>query len=308
MRGPSVSVVIPCFNQGQFLAEAIESVLGQTRPPEQIIVVDDGSTDETQAVADRYLRQGDGRVPVHTVRQANAGLSAARNSGLRNASGEMLLFLDADDALQREMLENVTAVAARTLPGAVIYGTSHEVDPTGRLLRRTCAQILAPDPFHALLTANRFPCHAVLVPRAAFADVGLFDVRLRACEDWEMWLRLAAAGYSFVPAPEGVVFYRRYPATMSSDYDRMWRSGLTVLRRYGRYHRHCALCRRAAAEGVRQWRHWCWYRLQRELFAGGRRGVTWPAVVKTVRRLMQDPLMTSLLVRRSLQALNGSRQ
>src|SRR5215210_7179893 len=88
----AVSVVIPCFNQGHFLGEALESVLSQTRPPDHVVVVDDGSVDNTAVVVGRFPT-------VHYIRQPNGGLARARNTGLRHTRGEYLVFLDADDRL-----------------------------------------------------------------------------------------------------------------------------------------------------------------------------------------------------------------
>src|SRR5919112_291203 len=95
---PLVSVVIPCYNQAHFLGEAIESVLAQSYPNFEIIVVDDGSTDDTSEVAGRYPK-------VRLVRQENQGLSGARNAGLARSEGEYVVFLDADDRLLPEALE-----------------------------------------------------------------------------------------------------------------------------------------------------------------------------------------------------------
>src|SRR5215211_2313466 len=95
---PLVSVVIPCYNQAHFLSEAIESVLAQSHPNFEIIVVDDGSTDDTSEIAARYPE-------VRLVRQENKGLSGARNAGLAHSEGEYVVFLDADDRLLPEALE-----------------------------------------------------------------------------------------------------------------------------------------------------------------------------------------------------------
>src|SRR5215211_7843247 len=97
-KQPRISVVIPCYNQAKYLGEAIESVLGQTYGNSQIVVVDDGSTDDTEEVAGRYEK-------VECVRQENRGLAEARNAGVRASRGEYLVFLDADDRLKEGALE-----------------------------------------------------------------------------------------------------------------------------------------------------------------------------------------------------------
>src|SRR5215213_3125487 len=98
VASPLVSVVIPCYNQAHFLGEAIESVLAQSYPNFEIVVVDDGSTDDTSEVAGSYPK-------VRLVRQENQGLSGARNAGLARSEGEYVVFLDADDRLRPEALE-----------------------------------------------------------------------------------------------------------------------------------------------------------------------------------------------------------
>ena len=110
-----VSVVIPCYNQAHFLGEAIESVLAQTYPHREIVVVDDGSPDNTREVASRYPG-------VRYVRQENQGLAAARNTGLRHSSGSYLVFLDADDRLLPEALEVGLRQLQIGLPGVVTRG------------------------------------------------------------------------------------------------------------------------------------------------------------------------------------------
>ena len=121
---PLVSVIVTCFNQACFLTEAIESVLAQSYPRTEILVVDDGSTDATAAVAARY--------PVRCLRQPNAGLAAARNTGIAATAGPMLVFLDADDRLLSGALE-AGVRCHREHPGCgLVYGSYVYVDVAGR--------------------------------------------------------------------------------------------------------------------------------------------------------------------------------
>src|SRR5947209_13220762 len=101
--GHSVSVIIPTYNHGRFIADAIESVLAQTYPVSEIIVVDDGSTDETQEVVEKFGEK------VRYIEQANAGVSAARNTGIENSDGDLVAFLDADDTWLPEKIEKQVA-------------------------------------------------------------------------------------------------------------------------------------------------------------------------------------------------------
>jgi glycosyltransferase involved in cell wall biosynthesis len=242
---PRISVIIPCYNQGRFLGEALDSVVGQTYASVEAIVVDDGSTDNTAEVAARY------RDRVRYVRKENAGLPAARNTGILAAEGEFVLFLDSDDFLRLNLLERYMEAICVYPTTAVFYGSHEDVDVEGRVIRRHTAQPLEADPFHTLLTGNRFPPNALLVRRTAFANAGLFDVALRSCEDWDMWIRLAASGCRFEAVPDAVAAYRNYPGSMSRNADRMWLTGLAVLRKHQDWHRNCGDCRRS----IRQGRH-----------------------------------------------------
>lgn len=238
MRG--VSVIIPCYKQAHFLPQAIESLLGQTVVPDEIVVVDDGSPDDTSAVVGRFPR------PVRCLRKANAGLSAARNTGVLHSRGEWLIFLDADDQLPADAVERHLATAARHPEADLLFGDFRCIDERGDLLPGGSATGFFDDesPLHGLLRGNVFPPHAVMVRRTALANAGLFDVYLRSYEDWDMWLRVAAAGGRFAKTEGLAVLYRQYPGSMSTNLDRMTQTGLQVVRKARQYHPGCRLCRR----------------------------------------------------------------
>ncbi len=123
----SISVVIPTFNCGRYLRETITSTLGQTAPPFDIIVVDDGSTDDTAQIVAEF------GASVKYVHQENAGVSPARNRGLEMASGDWVMFLDADDRLEPDALA-VLGAAATGLEAGVVYGNKHTMSDEGRFL------------------------------------------------------------------------------------------------------------------------------------------------------------------------------
>ncbi len=192
LRGESglVTVVIPCYNQAHFLGEAVESVLAQTHPHLEIVVVDDGSTDDTSGVAARYPG-------VRLVRQENRGLSAARNSGLARGRGEYVVFLDADDRLLPEALE----VGVRELEAhpecAFAFSEWVEIDEHGVEILQ--APTTFPEGVISQLEAARwFIRHNTIVPpaivlrRAACEAVGPFFDPKWQYFDWELWVRLAA--------------------------------------------------------------------------------------------------------------------
>ena len=187
MSFTTISVVIPCFNQGHFLSEALESVLAQTEPAAEIVVVDDGSTDNTVAVARRYPR-------VKCVRQPNRGLASARNTGLRHTSCDFLVFLDADDRLRPDALE-VGVRELRAHPAcALVWGRCVRIDEHGRQLPTVPPAPVVGDPYEALLRNNFIWTPAVVVfKRSVCAPLMRFNPAVDASADYELYLRIVRA-------------------------------------------------------------------------------------------------------------------
>ncbi len=201
-----VSVVIPAKNVAAYIGETLASALAQSQVGE-VIVVDDGSTDNTVAIV---LAIRDSRVRLMT--NDSAGVSAARNLGARYASGEWLLFLDADDRLRSGAVAALLT-AARGAPRAVlIYGDYNTIDSKGRQIGRRGLLKGRRKPSGDVLTrlaAGNFIVNGgIALARAeAFRAVGGFDTSLRYCEDWHCWCRLAAIG-EFEFAPQLLLDYR----------------------------------------------------------------------------------------------------
>lgn len=183
----NVSIVIANYNYARFLGEAIESALAQTHPPLEVIVVDDGSTDDSVAVAKRY--------PVRIIEKANEGVARTRNRGAREARGEYVVFLDADDVLAPEFVARCHA-ALRDTGAAYAYT---EVEKFG--LQTGLLHTRAFDG-RALFEGNYIPV-TTLLRRDVFLDAGGFDPTWPAHEDHELWARLFVRGYSgtYVRAP-----------------------------------------------------------------------------------------------------------
>jgi glycosyltransferase involved in cell wall biosynthesis len=285
-----VTVVIPCHNHGHYLTTAITSILSQSYSHVEVIVVDDGSTDDTSRVARSY---GD---PVRCIRQENAGLPAARNTGLLQATGEFVLFLDADDYLRPDALEHHLRAVDATPAADVFHGAVDLEDSEGRVVTRLGGHPLGDDAFHAILASNVGACHALLVRRSAFANAGIFDVSLRSCEDWDMWLRLAAAGSAFVAVPDAVAVYRRYDGSMSTNVERMWQAGRQVLRKIRHYHGNCRRCRRAMVRGAIAHGRWCCRLLESGMASAGERGKRGAAIVRASRVMVRTPALGCLLL------------
>jgi glycosyltransferase involved in cell wall biosynthesis len=295
----SISVVIPCYNHGRFLPSAIESVLAQTAVPDEIIVVDDGSTDNTSVVCAEYAGL------VTCVRQENSGLSAARNRGIRHASGTFVHLLDADDLLTPSALGHVTATINAWPDASVFQGAWEEIDRDGRRLVSVDAPRLGADTFHSLFDPMVVgpPCRYT-VRRSALLDSGLFDTRLRSCEDWDIWFRLALAGERFVTVSEPIGVYRNYPGSMSKNHGQMWQAGIAVLRRARERH-GCQLCDEAYAMGVRKWRSYCYLTSLREDLRQHFRGKQLRrAATEMFQAVNNDPAVGRLIAMSALRRLS----
>ena len=181
-----VSVIIPTYNRADYLAEALRSVLGQTRKPFEVIVVDDGSEDHTTQVVRAF------EPDVRFFRQDHAGVSAARNLGLDAARGDVIAWLDADDLWEPDFLETMISRLAedRKLDG-VYSGWAH-IDAAGNSLPQSSHRVVPPaDLYLALTEGNFLATPAIVVRKRCFEVVGSFDTQLGICEDYDMWLRLA---------------------------------------------------------------------------------------------------------------------
>lgn len=228
---PTVSVVVATYNQAAFIEEALESVLAQTHPPLEVLVVDDGSTDGTR---ERIARFEDG---VTTVFQTNQGVSAARNVGIRQARGDLVAFLDGDDVWSPAKLRAHVEAAVRN-PSAglvVVDGVQFHGDEVlrsslffGDLFDRLAGEAgtEVTGRFYRELLRGSFVGTAsqALVPAQVLADVGLFDTRLRTANDYDLYLRIAAQyDLTFVKAP--LVRWRYVDTGLSGPRSMRWRSG-----------------------------------------------------------------------------------
>ena len=240
----TVSVVIPCFNQARFLAAAVRSVQSQHGVILDTIVVDDGSTDETAAVA-----KSCGADTI--LRQRNQGLSAARNAGLEIASGEYVVFLDADDELMPDVLSQQIAVLRDRPDAACVAGRCRLIDAAGNDLLTAIRSIAGDDLYAELLVKNFiWTPGSVVFRRSSIASIGGFDTDVSPAADYGVYLRFARDGLLVVTSVD-VVKYRQHGANMSRDPLLMFRATLAVLAR-----ERAALSQRYADAFVRGWRAW----------------------------------------------------
>lgn len=226
----TVSIVMPAYNALGTIFDAIDSALTQTRPPLEVIVIDDGSTDGTaDAIESRYSQR------VSVIRQTNAGVSAARNRGIEAASGDFVHFLDADDMLNPDKLERSIELAALS-GAAVVYGPARYVASDGvtpvnfAFPPLPSGDVLADWLFGTMANGTYGVCSSFLVSRAALRETGGFNIEVGHAEDWDLWIRLAAK-HRFVALDEPLVTYRVMPTGASRSNLGMAHGRLTAVRR-----------------------------------------------------------------------------
>ena len=229
---PLVSTVLPVYDGETHLAEAIESVLAQTYRPLELVVVDDGSTDGSGAVAERYASS-----EVSILRQANRGTAAARNAGVARSQGELIAHLDADDIWLAEKLEvQVEALAASASADAACGWVEEFLSPElAEAERKRLRAPRAPLPGYVL--------QAMLVRRSAHERVGAFDSAWQAGQDLDWLLRARECGLRFLELPEVVVRRRLHAANKGRMHPELARLRCRILKQ--------ALDRRRAAAKAR---------------------------------------------------------
>lgn len=210
---PAVTVIALCFNHARFLTECLDSIAAQTVQGFQLIVTDDGSSDDSPQLIERWLaRHRPDALFIHHA--ANVGLCKTLNEALSHAHGEFISMVATDDAWEADKIERQLAAAnRRNAQVAVVYSDAARMDEDGVRLEKNFIESHTPEctrpsgqVFSELANRNFIPAMATLIRRQALVDVGMYDERL-AYEDYDMWLRLAAR-YEFVYVPAVVASYR----------------------------------------------------------------------------------------------------
>jgi glycosyltransferase involved in cell wall biosynthesis len=218
-----VSIIIPCYNHGNYLADAIDSLYKQTYQYIEIIVVDDGSTDNTKEIAEKYA-------DIKYVYQSNQGLSAARNTGIKHSKGDYLVFLDADDWLFPKALETNVSYLQKNEKAAFVSGAHQKINQDEVILEDDRVKV-DKNHYQQLLQGNYIGMHAtVLYQRWVFDDSFNFDVSLKACEDYDLYLKISRK-YPIIHHQELIAAYRIHNSNMSSDIPLMLNTVLMVLQR-----------------------------------------------------------------------------
>ena len=202
---PKVTVIIPSYNMGHMLVEAVQSLLGQTYQDWNAIVVDDGSEDDTRRLMGPFLSDR-----ISYVWQPNAGVAAALNTGLAQASSAYISFLAADDLLLPDAMEQQARVLDAHADVALVFGQAYEIDPSGNIWgtrvpfgAETLNVLASSESVPRLLKKNFIICSTVMLRQSFVEGTGTFDASLdTGGEDWEFYLRLAARGpIAYLPRP-----------------------------------------------------------------------------------------------------------
>jgi glycosyltransferase involved in cell wall biosynthesis len=222
-RPPPVSVIVPVYNGAGTIAATIDSILRQDFHDFELIVVDDGSTDELRDVLSTF---DDARIELHSFE--NRGLAASRNRGIELAAGTYIACIDADDMWTPDKLGEQLRALEGHPEAALAYSLTDHVDERGRFVGHGSHVTQSGDVFETLLAGNFLENGSnPMIRRGVFERVGPFDENLNAGEDWDMYLRIAFE-YPIVCVPKAQILYRVHAGAMSSDIDRQERACLRV--------------------------------------------------------------------------------
>ena len=229
---PLISVIIPAYNAENFIAKTLASVVAQTYRHLEILVVDDGSSDRTQSIV-QAMALKDPR--IKPFKQINAGVAAARNTGIEKARGEYIAPIDADDLWHPEALEKLLILFCQGDPQiGVVYAWSIDIDEHDLSTGGFHAAYISGDVYKTLICHNFLGnASSTLIRKDCLTQIGGYDTRFqdqnaRGCEDWDLYLRLAEQ-YKFGVVPEFLVGYRKNSSSMSGDFCQMARSQQIML-------------------------------------------------------------------------------
>jgi glycosyltransferase involved in cell wall biosynthesis len=294
---PVVDVIIPAYNAAAYLSLAIESVIAQTFEDWRIILVDDGSTDETPSIAAAYsARLGDRLI---SIRQENRGISAARNAAIRASSAEFLALLDADDLwLPHRLAASLGPFEGHSEVG-LTYGLITRIDAHGKLLDTFKGNPVDHRGSIASALYRRtveLPCTTIMVRKSCIDVVGGFDESMQASEDRDLWFRIALR-YRVAVVSDVIAFYRTSLNSMSADPDRMLRAQLRFIRKHHGAPGCGLFARQSAMARV--------YKQRADAFKT--QGKPWKAVASSLRAVVLNPANMSNLRTAASLLLSGLR-
>lgn len=230
ISNPLISVIVPTFNHSAFLERSVSSVLAQTYPHFEVIIVDDGSQDDTPAlVSSRWTAES----RVSYFRQENKGLGAARNKGLSSSSGEFVQLLDSDDSIAAGKFESQVRAFEEDKDADIVYSDYANLGgDKNHVGEVACPLARGESPLSRLIRENFMPVHSSLIRRQVFDKEGGFDESRVALEDWDLWLRLACRGYKFSYLPGVFAYYHHDGSTMTSNPEWMYQKIKHLLDKY----------------------------------------------------------------------------
>lgn len=217
-KDPLVSVVITTYNYAQYLPTAVESVLNQTYKNLEIIIVNDGSTDNTDEVIAPYLKEK----RIKYIKQKNAGQASAKNCGIKNSTGEIIAFLDADDFWRKDKLEKQMPLFLKDPAIGVVYADLNFIGSDGEALDIERPPRFRGDILQELFLDNFIGFSTTVVKKECFDKAGTFDENLPMAIDWHLWLRIACH-YQFNYVDEPLLFYRCGHANMSRNTEKRFK-------------------------------------------------------------------------------------
>jgi glycosyltransferase involved in cell wall biosynthesis len=280
---PAVSVVIPAYNVQRFIRQALDSVLAQSYQDFEVLVIDDGSTDGTAEIAAEYGE------PVRVLRQENAGPSAARNHGVREARGDFVAFLDADDLWRPEKLAEQMPLFDDAGRVGLVYCRFQRMDAEGQPLPTEPWPTPTGEVYYRMLERSYVPASTPVVRASCFERAGTFPEDMSWAEDWHLWIRIARH-YQFACADQVLVEHRETEGGLWSQTERAHQGVLEVLARTAREtddRRTKAICRRMTRRARRN--H------AMDLLRGGQWRAGRAALLRALARWPWDPVALAAL-------------
>lgn len=233
MSSPLITVIVPAYNQESYLSEAIESILAQTYSNLEVIIIDDGSQDQTYAICQSYQAR-DRR--IRTLSQSNRGPSAARNRGILEAKGPYICFLDGDDIMEGSRIEKELLAFERDYRVGIVYSAVRLIDFEGKPLGEIHSPSFLPENFLSyLFFRNLVPSISTTMIKRQLLLEHLFDESLRYAEDYDLIVRLAHhTQVAYIDTP--LLLYRRHSHNLSHNLAAHRQTELQILKRYGPEH------------------------------------------------------------------------
>lgn len=225
-----VAVIIPCFNASKTIEQTLKSLDGQTFKNYDVFIVNDGSTDGTEDIVLSYRDRT--RKPWKVITQTNMGQTVAKNAGIRNSNSEYVAFLDSDDLWAPEKLEyQVNLMMSNHEVGLCYTGgilINEQGDNIGLI---QCSATYRGKCYDNLLLKNNIVASSVMVRRKVLDEVGVFDERFRACENWDLWIRVSRVS-QIEYIDKALTYYRVHPGNMSRNVAKMFRARMEIIDKY----------------------------------------------------------------------------